>query len=299
MDRTDSLDSGAQLWQVWRDRRASQGQGGFVIMAGLMVWMTVGGMAMVALLSMTTSATMQATQQATRAQQLRALDAALETAVVEVQIDPSGRVGQPTGKDDGSCESELGASGKGLVYDDGLGNQVTVTSSCSGSTKKNEPHQVRLSAHLDSSKVTVGGATLEVVKAKGPGNDVTVLDWSLAVPPADMVTPTTTPTSTTTTLPATTSTTTPTTTSTTPTGVSWSSRVTSEWQSGYCVDVTVTNNNKNTEKWTVQVPVKGTIYAFWSAKYTRAGNTLTATGESWNQSLKSGESTVFGWCSNF
>jgi endoglucanase len=49
----------------------------------------------------------------------------------------------------------------------------------------------------------------------------------------------------------------------------------------------------------VQVPVKGTIYVFWSAKYSRAGDTLTVSGESWNRSLKSGESTAFGWCSNF
>jgi septal ring-binding cell division protein DamX len=177
-----------------------------------------------------------------------------------------------------------------------------VTSTCSGSTKKNEPHEVHLSAHLTSdgsSRLTVGGATLEVVKAKGPGNDVTILSWSLTAPPADMVAPTTTPTSTSTTVPATTSTSTPTTTSTTPTGVSWSSRVTSEWETGYCVEVTVTNNKKNTEKWTVQVPVKGTIYVFWSAKYSRAGDTLTVSGESWNRSLKSGESTAFGWCSNF
>lgn len=104
----------------------------------------------------------------------------------------------------------------------------------------------------------MGHAELDVVKAKGPGNDVAVLSWSVGggaggAGPGSSSTTTAPPTSTTTT-------TTPTTTSTTPAGVSWTSHVTSEWQSGYCVEVTVTNTQKNTEKWTVQVPVKGAVH---------------------------------------
>ncbi len=277
---------------------SQRGQGGFVLIAGLAVWLLVGGVAMIALLQMTISATTQARIQAEKAQQERAIDSALETAVTQIQIDPSGRIGQPTGKDDGSCDAALANSGADLVVDDGLGNSITVTASCWGSTKKGEVHQVVLDARVAGSDATVGSAELDVVKAKGPGNNVTVQSWSVGDASAgggsDTTSTTTVPTST-----STSTTTTPATTSTTPTGVSWSSKVGSEWQSGYCVDVTVTNNNKNTEKWTVQVPVKGTIYAFWSAKYSRAGDTLTVTGESWNQSLKSGESTTFGWCSNF
>jgi hypothetical protein len=246
---------------------------------------------------MTMSATTQAQAQQQQAQEARSIDGALETAVTQIQIDPSGRVGQPTGSDDGSCEAGLANSGDGLVVDDGFGNSVTVTATCSGSTKKGETHQVDLTARLGGSEAIAGSAVLDVVKAKGPGNNVTVVSWSVGLAAADggSDTTTTAPGSTTTT----TSTTTPTTTSTTPTGVSWSSRVTSEWESGYCVEVTVTNTAKNTEKWTVQVPVKGSIYVFWSGKYSRAGDTLTVSGESWNQSLKSGESTDFGWCSNF
>lgn len=281
-------------------RSASRGQGGFVILTALGVWMLVGGVVMVALLGMTLSVTSQAAIQRERAQQIRAVDGALETAVAQVQIDPSGRVAQPTGKDDGSCAAGLDNSKDEFVVDDGLGNAVTVTASCSGSTKKGDVHQVDLVARLgspDGPPAAVGRAELDVVKAKGPGNDVAVLSWSVGggaggAGPVSSTTTTAPPTSTTTT-------TTPTTTSTTPAGVSWTSRVTSEWQSGYCVEVTVTNTQKNTEKWTVQVPVKGTIYAFWSARYTRSGDTLTVNGESWNQSLKSGESTMFGWCSNF
>lgn len=285
-----------------RTRVASRGQGGFVIIAGLVVWMLVGGVTMVALLSMTTSATRQASIGSLRAQQMRALDAALETAVAEIQIDPSGRVGLPTGSDDGSCQSGLGTTGEGLSYDDGMGNTVLVTATCWGSSKKSELHRVELSARVvgpDAPERMTATAELAVVAAKGPGNDVTVSSWNLATPqvlPGDTTT-TTAPGGTTTT--STTTTTTPTTTSTTPAGVSWTSQVTSEWQSGYCVVVTVTNEGKSSEKWSVTVPIKGSIYAFWSAKYSRSGSSLTATGESWNQSLRSGESTSFGWCSNF
>lgn len=288
------------------DRSATagaRGQGGFILLTSLAMWMLVGGAIMVALLGMTLSVTSQAKVQREHAQQVRAVDGALETAVAQVQIDPSGRVGLPTGKGDGTCTAGLDNPRDELVVDDGLGNAVTVTATCSGSTKKNDVHQVELTARLggpDGPPSAIGRATLDVVKAKGPGNDISVLTWSVGGSGAGADAgggggETTTTTS----VPATTSTTTPTTTSTVPGGVGWSSRVTSEWQTGYCVEVTVTNAQKNTEKWTVQVPVKGTIYTFWSARYTRSGDTLTVSGESWNQSLKSGESTMFGWCSNF
>lgn len=281
-----------------RARRRHRGQGGFAVMAGLMVWMLVGGVTMAALLNMTLSANQQAANDATRAQQLRAIDAALETTVVAIQVDPSGRVAAAAG--DGACVQQPGTD-KGLFYDDDRGRTVQVTATCVGEVGEDESRTVSLTARIvepATPSLLVGSARLLVEPLKGPGNEVTVLSWSLTSPPEDGDLTSTTSTTSTTVAPTTT-TSTPTTTSTTPTGVSWTSRVTSEWQSGYCVEVTVTNTNRNTEKWSVQVPVKGTIYAFWNAKQTRSGNTLTVVGEQWNQSLKSGESTTFGWCSNF
>ncbi len=292
-----------------------------MLLAGLMVW-TLTGIVMAALLDMTTSSLLIAQRSSEQAQQLRAVDGALETAVAAIQIDPSGRVGLPDGKDTGGCAADLGDRDGALRFDDGLGNEVLVTSTCWGSTKKSVPHEVVLTAR-PTGPGAAGTATLEVVAAKGPGNDVRVLGWSLfpsadeadgetgggppstttttTAPTTTTVAPTTSvPGSTTTTKPTTTTTTSTTTTTTTPSsGVNWSMRVTSEWQSGYCVEVTVTNSSGHSERWTVQVPIKGVIYAFWSAQYTRSGDVITASGESWNAVLRSGESTTFGWCTNF
>lgn len=287
--------SPAHLVERLRRRVAARGQGGFVIIAGLAVWMLVGGVLMIALLDMTFSATRQASIGSLRSQQTRALDAALETAVAGIQIDPSGRVGLPTGKDDGGCASGLGPAGEGLTYDDGMDNTVLVTMACWGSTKKDEPHRVELTATMvgpGAPARMTAGAELEVVAAKGPGNDVTILSWNLATPqvlPGDTTTTTSVPTTST----STTTTTTP------PVGITWSSKVFSEWQTGQCVDVTVTNGGGSSAEWSVTVPVKGTIYEFWSASYTRSGDELTASGLSWNRTLRSGESTSFGWCTNF
>lgn len=280
-------------------RHLARSQSGFAILAGLMVWMMLGGVLMVALLNMTMAANTQAINDATRAQQLRAVDAALETTVAAIQVDPSGRVGLPTGK--GGCEEQVGTP-DGLFYDDAEGNTVQVTASCYGSGDKQAERTVSLTARVvepTTSRLLVGSAQLSVTPLRGPGNEVTVLNWSLTAPPDDTDLDTPPSTTTTTTIAPTTTTTTPTTTSVVPSGVSWTSRVTAEWQSGYCVEVTVTNKGKSTQKWAVQVPVKGKIYTSWSAKYQRTGDVLDAVGEQWNQSLRSGESTQFGWCSNF
>jgi septal ring-binding cell division protein DamX len=291
----------AMIVERWRHLRAERGgQSGFVIMAGLAVWTLVGGLTMAALLSMTMLSTNLASSDDERAQQLRAIDGALETAVVAIQVDPSGRVGLPAG--DGTCVEPVGGE-QGMTYADGLGTTVVVSSTCTGSTDPDATHEVALTARVDDPDevaLLVGSAQLEVTPLVGPGNDVAVLSWSLTAPrPTPDGPPSTTTPTTTTTTSTTTTTTTPTTTSSAPAGVTWTSRVTSEWQSGYCVQVDVTNNARNTQKWSLQHSVKGSIYAFWNARYTRNGDLLSVEGEQWNQSLKSGESTNFGWCSNF
>ena len=58
------------------------------------------------------------------------------------------------------------------------------------------------------------------------------------------------------------------------------------------------NQGRSSQRWTVTVPVKGTIYSFWSGRYDRSGDSMSVTGESWNQTLRSGDSTSFGWCAN-
>lgn len=289
----------SSLRRACRVRIEATGQGGFVILAGLTTWLLTGGIIMIVLLDMTLSATMQAQVQHRRSQQLRVVDGALETAIAQIQVDPSGRIGQPTGEDDGSCEAGLAGPDGELVIDDQLGNQVRVTATCWVSTDKSSTHKVDLVARLAEAAGgpgPTGAATLAVAKAQGPGNNVTVESWTVGA--GDRTVPEPVGPTTTAAVPSST-TVAPTTTTAAPSDIVWSLKVSAEWGAGYCAEVTVTNNRRSTVRWTLEVPVEGKVYEFWNGEYTWSGDTLTVSGADWNRMLKSGASTSFGFCSTY
>jgi len=72
--------------------------------------------------------------------------------------------------------------------------------------------------------------------------------------------------------------------------------VASDWGSGYCADVRVTNETADLLEWKTTFAVEGTIGSFWNALYTQSGNLVTATGEEWNKVLAGGASADFGFC---
>ncbi|MFI6070359.1 glycoside hydrolase family 3 N-terminal domain-containing protein [Actinoplanes sp. NPDC051343] len=98
---------------------------------------------------------------------------------------------------------------------------------------------------------------------------------------------------------------TPTPTPTTPTTagpdgcrVAWT---TSDWNTGFTGNVTVTNTGTATlNPWSLQWTFTAgqTVTQGWSARVTQSGTTVTATGESWSPSLAPGASTVFGFNAN-
>ena len=107
------------------------------------VWMLVGGAVMVALLGMTLSVTSQAQIQREHAQQIRAIDGCARDrggAGPDRPLGP-GRPADRQGRR--QLRGRARRPGDELVVDDGLGNAVTVTATCSGSTKKGDVHQVR------------------------------------------------------------------------------------------------------------------------------------------------------------
>jgi hypothetical protein len=82
---------------------------------------------------------------------------------------------------------------------------------------------------------------------------------------------------------------------------------TTDWTSGYCATVKVTNNTANPVDWNVNFSLAqfngGTIYTFWNAVYTQNGNKITNVhanpANPWNKTLKPGESTHdIGFCAN-
>ena len=70
----------------------------------------------------------------------------------------------------------------------------------------------------------------------------------------------------------------------------------SDWGSGYCARVQVTNKGSSAATWNVTTPIEGKISSLWSAQWSQQGSNLNASGLAWNQSLAPGASTEFGFC---
>ena len=72
-----------------------------------------------------------------------------------------------------------------------------------------------------------------------------------------------------------------------------------DWGTGYCSNVTITNNSDEAIDWQVTLDVEGAIYDFWNVVWSQSGNTVTAEGVDWNNILQPGESThSIGFCAN-
>ncbi len=290
------------VYARWADRGA---QSGFVVMAGLAVWMLVGGVVMTALLGMTLSVAQQSKLQAQASRNARSVDGALEVAVATLQTDPTARAGVPTGRGDGSCAAGLGSGGGDLVVagDESTGVPVTVYISCSGAPSAKEIHRVVLIATTSDRSVT-GSAALSVVAGERGGNDVAIDSWVVADPTAVTTTTSTTvaPATTTTRVPDSTTTTrvppSTTTTTTVGEGVTWALTYQSDWWFGYCADVAVSNPTGRPIDWKVAVKIEGRAYTVWNADWYQDGSTLVAAGVDWNRTVPPKGTRSFGFCAN-
>lgn len=72
--------------------------------------------------------------------------------------------------------------------------------------------------------------------------------------------------------------------------------VVSEWDAGYCADVTVTNPKEVTILWDAILPADGSITSLWSAIQHDVGAEWVFRGTDWNAELAPGASTTFGFC---
>jgi len=71
-----------------------------------------------------------------------------------------------------------------------------------------------------------------------------------------------------------------------------------DWGTGYCANVTVTNNTCEPVVWKVTVSVDGTVDNLWNGEYTQGNGTIEVQGAGWNSELTVGQSTSFGFCAN-
>ncbi len=320
--RSDERAAGRFVVRLRRRIARGRGEQGAVVMAGIAMWMLVGGVAMTTLMSMSLSVAQQASMQAKASEAAREIDGALQVGVVQIQIDDSGTKGVPIGKAEGGCASGLGPGGAVLAVDGGGDAPVVVTSNCFGSTDPRQVHRVVLTAAVKGASVT-GSAALQVVAAPGGGNDVVVDSWTVGDPtlvttttststtstttsPSTTVPVTTVPTTTTTVPTTTTSTTTSTTTTVKPTttttttadGVTWVVKVQSDWGIGYCADVTVSNPTPKPIDWKISFPIEGRPYTVWNAVWSQSGTTMTASGADWNRTVQPGGTQPWGFCAN-
>jgi hypothetical protein len=72
--------------------------------------------------------------------------------------------------------------------------------------------------------------------------------------------------------------------------------VRSDWGSGYCADVQVSNPQTFPLLWQVSLTVSDSITTLWDAIYTHQERQAIITGVAWNRILLPGQSTVFGFC---
>ncbi len=69
-----------------------------------------------------------------------------------------------------------------------------------------------------------------------------------------------------------------------------------DWGRGYCAQVNVVNSTSSAVDWTVSFPIEGTVRNLWNAVWEQNGNTVTAEGVSWNNTVQPGGRVNFGFC---
>jgi GH18 family chitinase len=73
--------------------------------------------------------------------------------------------------------------------------------------------------------------------------------------------------------------------------------ITADWGTGYCADVKVTNTGGSAGAWTlVKNPFNDTISSLWGGTYKLENKVLTVKGAGYNENLRIGRSTQFGYC---
>lgn len=82
-----------------------------------------------------------------------------------------------------------------------------------------------------------------------------------------------------------------------PAAVSVSQKVDSDWQSGFCHSVEVTNVGAAAGSWTVELTLPGAIQNLWDAQASLiGGTTYRFTGLAYNAQLEPGSTVKFGFC---
>ena len=74
--------------------------------------------------------------------------------------------------------------------------------------------------------------------------------------------------------------------------------INSDWGTGYCADVAVTNTTQGPVRWKTGFTVQGKVNSLWNAAYTQTGQQVAASGLAWNAVLAAGTTANFGFCAD-
>lgn len=73
--------------------------------------------------------------------------------------------------------------------------------------------------------------------------------------------------------------------------------VQSDWGSGYCADVSISNDSARHRDWVIDITVEGSVENVWNAVAEQQGQTLRLAGLDWNDVIPPGETLVsIGFC---
>jgi cellulase/cellobiase CelA1 len=71
------------------------------------------------------------------------------------------------------------------------------------------------------------------------------------------------------------------------------------WDTGYCVQVYVTNNGTSDIEWSISLKVEGEITQLWNAvSADKSPTEKDFSGVDWNRTLQPQQTTNFGWCAS-
>jgi len=74
----------------------------------------------------------------------------------------------------------------------------------------------------------------------------------------------------------------------------------SDWDSGFCANVIVSNPSDEKQLWNISFDAEGIINNLWNANYSQDQSTLitTASGVDWNKYVEAHSNVTFGYCAN-
>ncbi|MEA2028103.1 MAG: glycoside hydrolase family 9 protein, partial [Campylobacterota bacterium] len=83
-------------------------------------------------------------------------------------------------------------------------------------------------------------------------------------------------------------------------GLEVTQKIQSDWESGYCSDVIISNQSSEDKLWSVSFEAAGRVNDLWNAHYTQDPQSLVieAQGVEYNQVVKANETVTIGYCAS-